>query len=176
MILDLTTIGYQIQSLRKTKGYTQNQLGDLVGVSFQAVSKWERGETLPDIGTFVTLAEVLDTTIDHLLHGGKKITEYKGRKTIEEIKKGINCLMEMGNLLGRENLLYRCAIDGIDEKMNMEIEEYLSQPYTFEAMVAEAAIQSMLSGYYIDLKDIEKGFISEHWKNVVSEYAKKNQN
>lgn len=176
MTLDLNTVGYQIQSLRKSKGYTQNQLGDLVGVSFQAVSKWERGETLPDIGTFVTLAEVLDTTIDHLLHGGKKITEYKGRKTMEEIKKGINCLIDMGNLLGRENLLYRSAIAGIDEKMNMEIEEYLRQPYTYEAMVAEAAIQCMLSGYYIDLKDIEKGFISEHWKKLVSEYAEKTQN
>jgi len=176
MALDLSTVGYQIQSLRKTKGYTQNQLGDLVGVSFQAVSKWERGETLPDIGTFMTLAEVLDTTIDHLLHGGKKITEYKGRKTIEEIKKGINCLIDMGNLLGRENLIYRSAIAGIDEKMNMEIEEYLRQPYTYEAMVAEAAIQCMLSGYYIDLKDIEKSFISEHWKKLVSEYAEKTQN
>ena len=176
MALDLSTVGYQIQSLRKTKGYTQNQLGDLVGVSFQAVSKWERGETLPDIGTFMTLAEVLDTTIDHLLHGGKKITEYKGRKTIEEIKKGINCLIDMGNLLGRENLIYRSAIAGIDEKMNMEIEEYLRQPYTYEAMVAEAAIQCMLSGYYIDLKDIEKGFISEHWKKLVSKYAEKTQN
>lgn len=46
MTLDLPTIGYQIQSLRKSKGYTQNQLGDLVGVSFQAVSKWERGGSL----------------------------------------------------------------------------------------------------------------------------------
>ena len=175
MPLEMNTIGYQIQSLRKSKGYTQNQLGDLVGVSFQAVSKWERGETLPDIATFAVLAEVLDTTIDHLLHGGKKVTEYKGRKTIEEIKQGVNCLIDMGNLLGRENLLYRCAIAGIDEKMNMEIEKYLSQPYTYEAMVAEAAIQCILSGYYIDLKDIEKGFISDHWKKLVSEYAQKNQ-
>ena len=175
MELNLSTIGYQIQSLRKSKGYTQNQLGDMVGVSFQAVSKWERGETLPDIATFVTLAEVLDTTIDNLLHGGKKVTDYKGRKTMDDIKKGINCLVDMGNLLGRENLLYRCAIDGIDEKMNMEIEDYLSQPYTFEAMVAEAAIQCMMSGYYIDSKDIEKAFISEHWKQVVSDFANKNQ-
>jgi len=175
MELNLSTIGYQIQSLRKSKGYTQNQLGDMVGVSFQAVSKWERGETLPDIATFAILAEVLDTTIDNLLHGGKKVTEYKGRKTMDDIKKGINCLLDMGNLLGRENLLYRCAIDGIDEKMNMEIEDYLSQPYTFEAMVAEAAIQCMMSGYYIDSKDIEKAFISEHWKQVVSDFANKNQ-
>ena len=175
MELNLSTIGYQIQSLRKSKGYTQNQLGDMVGVSFQAVSKWERGETLPDIATFAILAEVLDTTIDNLLHGGKKVTEYKGRKTMDDIKKGINCLLDMGNLLGRENLLYRCAIDGIDEKMNMEIEDYLSQPYTYEAMVAEAAIQCMMSGYYIDTKDIEKAFISEHWKQVVSDFANKNQ-
>ena len=175
MELNLSTIGYQIQSLRKSKGYTQNQLGDMVGVSFQAVSKWERGETLPDIATFVTLAEVLDTTIDNLLHGGKKVTDYKGRKTMDDIKKGINWLVDMGNLLGRENLLYRCAIDVIDEKMNMEIEDYLSQPYTFEAMVAEAAIQCMMSGYYIDSKDIEKAFISEHWKQVVSDFANKNQ-
>ena len=122
MTLDLPTIGYQIQSLRKSKGYTQNQLGDMVGVSFQAVSKWERGETLPDIATFVTLAEVLDTTIDNLLHGGKKGTEYKGRKTMDEIKKGINCLIDMGNLLGRENLLYRCAIDGIGGRVDANIQ------------------------------------------------------
>ena len=175
MTLDLPIIGYQIQSLRKAKGYTQNQLGDLVGVSFQAVSKWERGETLPDIATFISLAEVLDTTIDNLLHGGKKVTDYKGRKTMDDIKKGINCLVDMGNLLGRENLLYRCAIDGIDEKMNMEIETYLSQPYTYEAMVAEAAMQCILSGYYIDIKDIEKGFISEHWKKTVTDFAIQNQ-
>lgn len=88
MTLDLPSIGYQIQSLRKAKGYTQNQLGDMVGVSFQAVSKWERGETLPDIATLVALAEVLDTTTDNLLHGGKKVTEYKGAQNHGRHQKG----------------------------------------------------------------------------------------
>lgn len=173
MPLDLNAIGYQIQSLRKLKGYTQNQLGDFVGVSFQAVSKWERGETLPDIGTFVAIAEVLDTTIDNILNGGKKKMDYKGRKTIDEIKKGINCLVDMGNLLGRENLFYRSAIEGIDSKMNIELELYLSQPQTYEAMVAEAAIQCIMTGYYIDARDIEKSFVSEHWRKMVTEYAGK---
>lgn len=173
MSLDLNAVGYQIQSLRKLKGYTQNQLGDLVGVSFQAVSRWERGETLPDIGTFVILAEVLDTTIDHILNGGKKKMEFKGRKTVDEIKKGINCLVDMGSLLGRENLFYRSAIEGIDAKMNIELELYLSQPQTYEAIVAEATMQCILSGYYVDIKDIEKSFISEHWKTMVTEFARK---
>ncbi len=176
MALNLDMVGFQIQSLRKSKGYTQNQLGDLVGVSFQAVSKWERGETLPDLGTLIVLSEVLDISIDQLLHGVRKRTDHKGRKTIDDIKKGLNCLLEMGNLLGRENLLYRAAIQGIDSKMNIEIEDYLSQPYTYEGMVAEAAIQAILSGYYIDPKDIEKGFISEHWRTIVKQYAADAQN
>ena len=144
-----------------------------MNVSFQAVSKWERGETLPDIGTFVLIAEVLDTTIDNILNGGKKKMDYKGRKTMDEIKKGINCLVDMGNLLGRENLFYRSAVEGIDTKMNIELELYLSQPQTYEAMVAEATMQCILSGYYVDIKDIEKSFISEHWRTMVTEYAKK---
>lgn len=175
MPLDLNAIGYQIQSLRKLKGYTQNTLGEKIGVSFQAVSKWERGEALPDIGTFQLLAEVLDTTIDNIISGGKRSMDYKGTKTVEEIKRGVNCLVEMGELLGKENLLYRCAIDGIDEKMNMEIEIYLADPRSYEAMVAEATMQCILSGYYVDIADIEKSFISDHFKSYVSEFAKKHQ-
>ncbi len=100
---------------------------------------------------------------------------YKGTKTVEEIKRGVNCLVEMGELLGKENLLYRCAIDGIDEKMNMEIEVYLADPRSYEAMVAEATMQCILSGYYVDIADIEKSFISDHFKSYVSEFAKKHQ-
>lgn len=176
MSLDLQAIGYQIQSLRKLKGFTQNTLGEKVGVSFQAVSKWERGETLPDISTFQLLAEVLDTTIDNIVNGGKRALNYKGTKTIDDIKRGVNCLVEMGELLGKENLLYLCAIDGIDAKMNMEIESYLADPRSYEAVVAEAAMQCILSGYYIDTADIEKGFISDHFKAYVTEFAKKTAN
>ena len=69
--------------------------------------------------------------------------------------------------------MYRCAIDGIDTKMNMEIETYLADPRTYEAMVAEATMQCILSGYYVDVDDIQKSFVSEHFKNYVSEFAKK---
>lgn len=175
MSLDLKVIGYQIQSLRKLKGYTQNTLGDRIGVSFQAVSKWERGEGLPDIATFQLLAECLDTTIDNIINGGKRNMSYKGTKSIDEIKRGVNCLIEMGELLGRENLLYRSAIDGIDEKMNMNIESYLADPRSYEAVVAEATIQCILSDYYVEQSDIEKGFISENFKSHVMEFAKKNR-
>ena len=57
-------IGTTIAMLRNNKKMTQAELGDRIGVSFQAVSKWERGETLPDVSTLPALADALDTTID----------------------------------------------------------------------------------------------------------------
>lgn len=173
MTIDMNSVGYQIQSLRKKKGLTQTQLGEKLNVSFQAVSKWERGECLPDIQTLSDLAEVLDTIIDNILSGGQRRVNPKGNKTMDEIKQGVNCLITMGNCLGKENLIYRCAVDGISEKLNMELESYLSNPSTYEAVVAEAAIQCILSGYYIDEKDIQRSFISSHFAMVVNEYAKK---
>lgn len=70
--MDTTKIAEQIYALRKAKGLTQNELGERVGVSFQAVSKWERGETLPDITVLPDLARVLETSVDNILSGGEK--------------------------------------------------------------------------------------------------------
>lgn len=41
--MNMQKVGNQIALLRKTKGLTQNDLGERLGISFQAVSKWERG-------------------------------------------------------------------------------------------------------------------------------------
>ena len=41
--MNMKMFGAQIAALRKGKGMTQNELGNLLGISFQAVSKWERG-------------------------------------------------------------------------------------------------------------------------------------
>lgn len=45
-MIDTILVGKQIASLRKAKGLTQNQLGERLNISFQAVSKWERGDSL----------------------------------------------------------------------------------------------------------------------------------
>ena len=47
---DPIKVGAHIHRLRKRRQLTQVQLGELLHISFQAVSKWERGETLPDVG------------------------------------------------------------------------------------------------------------------------------
>lgn len=61
------TIGKRIAMLRKEKGMTQEQLAERVGVSPQAVSKWENDISCPDISLLPQLAEILGTTTDELL-------------------------------------------------------------------------------------------------------------
>ena len=60
-------IGEIIAELRKSKGVTQEKLGDAVGVSAAAVSKWESGQSYPDILLLCDPAAFFDITTDELL-------------------------------------------------------------------------------------------------------------
>lgn len=157
-MIDAAKVGRQIADLRKVKGLTQSQLGERLNISFQAVSKWERGETLPDVGILLDLAKVLETTVDHILNGGQRMMEYTRRVSVAQIREGIECFVHIGELLGKDNLFYIGAMEGIDQKMNMEFEKYLADPYTREAMIAEALVQNIAGGAYVDLSDVHAAF------------------
>ena len=60
------SIGQNIKKYRKEKGYTQRELADLIGVSVQAISKWETDSGAPDISQVVPLASALDISTDAL--------------------------------------------------------------------------------------------------------------
>jgi transcriptional regulator with XRE-family HTH domain len=60
------TIGENIADLRKKKGWTQAEFGEMLGVSNQAVSKWESGMSMPDIMLLPHIAEVFECSIDEL--------------------------------------------------------------------------------------------------------------
>lgn len=62
------SIGKVISGLRKKNGVTQEQLADAVGVSVPAVSKWETGNSYPDITLLIPVARYLGVTVDELLH------------------------------------------------------------------------------------------------------------
>lgn len=62
-------LGQRLQQLRKAKGFSQEELADRVGVSRQAVSKWEGGQTAPDLERLLALSKQLDVTTDYLLTG-----------------------------------------------------------------------------------------------------------
>lgn len=62
------TLGEKIQQLRKTIDLSQEQLAEQLNVSRQAVSKWELGESLPDINKIIQLSKLFQVSTDYLLH------------------------------------------------------------------------------------------------------------
>ena len=59
----------RIRSLRKSKGISQEELADQVGVSRQAVSKWESAQSTPDLGKIARMSEFFGVTTDYILKG-----------------------------------------------------------------------------------------------------------
>ncbi len=69
------TLGERIAEKRKARGLKQDELAERLGVSAQAVSKWENDISCPDIMTLPQLAEILGCSIDELLTGKEEARE-----------------------------------------------------------------------------------------------------
>lgn len=70
-------IADRIQHLRKSKGLSQEELADKIGVSRQAVSKWESEQSTPDIEKIILLSDYFETTTDYLLKGIEPANEFE---------------------------------------------------------------------------------------------------
>lgn len=81
-------IADRIQSLRKSKGISQEQLADAVGVSRQAVSKWESEQSIPDLEKVIIMSNYFGVTTDYILKGIEPIELDETKKGIEPI--GLN--------------------------------------------------------------------------------------
>lgn len=78
------TMGQIIKRLRKERGFTQEELAEQIGVTFQAVSKWENDTGMPDISQVVPLATVFDVSTDVLFGLFGTNTTDEVNKIIEE--------------------------------------------------------------------------------------------
>jgi transcriptional regulator with XRE-family HTH domain len=85
-------IGKFIYELRKEKNLSQYQLADMIPISRQAVSKWERGKTTPDTQTLLRLSEIYDVTINELLIGEKLL-----ENTIEGLEETTLSILDESN-------------------------------------------------------------------------------
>lgn len=110
----MMTIADRILTLRKSKGMSQEELADAVGVSRQAVSKWESEQATPDLEKVVIMSDIFDVTTDYLLKGiepvknddhktmadviDQKILTEKNSKRTKSVLKWV--LIGLGILLG----------------------------------------------------------------------------
>jgi transcriptional regulator with XRE-family HTH domain len=171
--MDTLKIGQYIQSLRKAAGLTQKELAEKLNLSFQAVSKWENGDSLPDTGVLLDLCDILNTTADKLLNGGSIVAKERRLMRLEDVVTGFQYLEDIGKLFGEDCSFYTGMIEGINEKMNMDILSYLKDPMTREVMYAEVLIQGILSGRTVDLEEIDAAFRNRHMVETIRRYLAK---
>lgn len=156
-MFDTNAIGKRIASLRKRQDMTQMELADRMGVSFQAVSNWERGNSMPDIGRLQALADALDTTIDTLLGDAKAaevvegVLKDGGRAIMEEGKASADDVIEVAPIL-KPTQAKRLAegvggtAEGIDLKKLLKL-----APFLDEETLDELADRVKLQGGVKDL-------------------------
>lgn len=99
-MFDMQKIGKKIVSLRKQNNMTQMELADKMGISFQAVSNWERGNSMPDISKLPDLAEIFGVSLDELLGEKLSLVEAAVEDRLEEcVKSGEVAEEEIQNVL-----------------------------------------------------------------------------
>mgnify|MGYP002857490281 CR=1 FL=1 len=79
--MDQERIGELIKKIRKDNNLTQKDLADKLGVTYQAVSKWENGKNIPDIAILKQISEYFNIDLNDLLNGEETITPKK-KKTL----------------------------------------------------------------------------------------------
>lgn len=171
--MDNLKIGRYIQHLRKSAGMTQKELADKLNISFQAVSKWENGDTLPDTGILLELCDVLNTTADKLLNGGSIAAFERRLMRLDDVVAGFENIESVGRLFGEECTFYTGMIEGINEKMNIDILAYLKDPMTRDVMYAEVLIQGILSGRTVDMDEVEATFRNKMMVETIRRYLVK---
>lgn len=77
-------IANRLQKLRKENGYSQEELADKLGISRQAVSKWERAESSPDTDNLIILARLYNMSLDELLYDSESDEEIRTRTMDKE--------------------------------------------------------------------------------------------
>jgi len=83
-------VANRLVNLRKQMGLSQEQLAEKIGVSRQAVSKWERSEASPDTDNLILLARLYNVSLDDLLKTDDDIPTYEKEETAEENTSGAN--------------------------------------------------------------------------------------
>lgn len=134
----MTLMGKVIKENRIAKGYTQEQLGTLLNVSTQAVSKWERGGS-PDIELLPYLADALDISLDALFGREAKSVEMAIAKTLRQLpldegyKRAFKMCWAINAGLAHEESLINDSLDNIKYKDTDH--KYFSQAVMDEGII-----------------------------------------
>ena len=112
--------GNKLKEMRTNQGLSQEQLAEKIGVSRQAITKWETNRGLPDVENMVILAEIFKMTLDELVLQEKKLQEKKAMLFASETVYDIDCQKHFDINMGsvRKIMIH----SGDDEKIHIKLE------------------------------------------------------
>jgi transcriptional regulator with XRE-family HTH domain len=187
-------IAENLKNLRKKKDMTQEEVAEILGVSAQSVSKWERGDTFPDITLLPALANLYKTSVDSLI-GMDKINDTQAKNDIfstehEHLRNGeynaaTAVLTEALKIFPNDEglmseLAMALALDGDPAKLNQAIalcERVLSG---HQSEKVHHTTRAALSFIYLKIGEIEKGIavaknlphVRESRETILAEFKK----
>ncbi|PEW30264.1 transcriptional regulator [Bacillus cereus] len=102
------SIGEQLKKLRELKGFSQEDVAKKIGVTRQAVYKWENDKSFPDIENLILLSEMYNVTLDELIKGNQDLKE---KIHIDEEDEDFEKENEFGFYIGCGLLIVSAFID-----------------------------------------------------------------
>ncbi|MGH0776540.1 helix-turn-helix domain-containing protein [Bacillus cereus] len=102
------SLGEQLKKLRESKGFSQEDVAKKIGVTRQAVYKWENDKSCPDIDNLILLSEMYNVTLDELIKGNQNIKE---KIHIDEEDEDFEKENEFGFYIGFGLLIMSAFID-----------------------------------------------------------------
>ncbi len=166
-------IGKYIKDKRIEMHLTQKDLAHKLNISFQAVSKWETGNALPETSMLLPLCDVLEVTVDQILNAGEFRKRFNKKINIEEVIEVINSIIRMKEVLGSNNGIYKSMIRGLNNDLRVDFEAALLNIEQREILVAQSCIQLIIDGYTLIDEEIDQYFNSENVKEKLRLYVKK---
>ncbi len=172
-MFNMENVGRKIAELRKNHNMTQLELADKMGISFQAVSNWERGNSMPDIAKLPELAELFGVTVDDLLGEHSEFVESAVKGDIKGYLK--NNPISLGELSNIAPMLKPTQVNEIVESKEganlRDIEDLL--PFIGKDMVNNIARKASERGEYDDLDRVlpfaDKDVINGIARKMISE-------
>lgn len=152
------TIGKRIAARRKEKGYTQEEIAEHLGITAQAVSKWENDTSCPDISLLPALAEMLGTTVDALLSGKSpdtlRVLPPEERRSIDEMT--LRILVDTADDNDRVRVSIPMALIRVAIEMGMQLPQITSKE-ALRGIDINSVFRMVENGVIGKLMDVETG-------------------
>ena len=181
------SLGEKILTLRKIKGLSQEELGELVGVARQTISNWELNETSPNPEQLKLLSKELNVSIDELLDNDiKSVLETKVSNTeklagliLKILKIILIAIPTCFLLLIIMSIIYKNVRHNnsgmlIEETIHCKI---YGEEHSYSVTYQELTGRIVAAGgdtYFIDILDLDKYSDAHQTLNVINDYVKKN--